>query len=84
MKMQIVTMKLDGNNFSISRKLTDTENHLNNDYASCSIIVLKPMVYCKSGFIAHGYSSLESSIIEHDIDNANESIDDFVKEVFSK
>ena len=26
MKMQIVTMKLDGNNFSITRKLTDTKN----------------------------------------------------------
>lgn len=25
MKMQIVTMKIDGNNFSISRKLTDTK-----------------------------------------------------------
>lgn len=84
MKMQIVTMKLDGNNFSISRKLTDTKNRRNNDYASCSVIVLKPMFCCKSGFIAHGFSSFESPIIEHDMDNINESIDDFVKAVFSK
>ena len=84
MKMQIVTMKLDGNNFSISRKLVDTKNHRNNDYASCSVIVLKPMFCCKSGFIAHGFSSFESPIIEHDLNNVNESIDDFVKEVFAQ
>ena len=84
MKMQIVTMKLDGNNFSITRKFTDTENRRNNDYASCSIIVLKPMSYCKSGFIAHEFSSFETPIIEHDMDNTNESIDDFIKVVFSK
>ena len=84
MKMQIVTMKLDGNNFSISRKSVDTKNHRNNDYASCSIIVLKPMFCCKSGFIAHGFSSFESPIIEHDMDNIDESIDDFVKEVFAQ
>jgi hypothetical protein len=84
MKMQTVTMKLDGNNFSISRKLTDTKNRHNNDYASCNITVLKPMFCCKSGFIASGFSSLESPIIEHDLNNTNESIDDFVKVVFSK
>lgn len=84
MKMQIVTMKIDGNNFSISRKLTDTKNRRNNDYASCSIIVLKPMFCCKSGFIASGFSSFESPIIEHDMNNVNESVDEFVKAVFSK
>ena len=84
MKMQIVTMKLDGNNFSISRKLTDTKNHCNNDYTSCRITVLKPMFCCKSGFIAHGFSSFESPIIVHDMDNTKESIDDFVKAVFAK
>lgn len=83
MKMQIVTMKIDGNNFSISRKLTDTKNR-NNDYASCNIIVLKPMFCCKSGFIASGFSSLGSPIIEHDLNNVNESVDDFIKAVFSK
>lgn len=84
MKMQIVTMKLDGCNFSISRKLTDTKNRRNNEYASCNITVLKPMFCCKSGFIASGFSSLESHIIEHELNNTNESIDDFVKAVFSK
>ena len=84
MKMQIVTMKLDGNIFCISRKLTDTKNRRNNDYASCNITVLKPMFCCKSGFIASGFSSLESPVIEHDLNNVNESINDFVKAVFSK
>jgi hypothetical protein len=84
MKMQVVTMKLDGNNFSISRKLTDTKNRHNTDYASCNIIVLKPMFYCKSGFIASGFSSFESPIIDHDLNNVRESIDDFIKAVFAK
>lgn len=84
MKMQTVTLKLDGNNFSISRKLTDTKNRRNTDYASCNVSVLKPMFCCKSGFIASGFSSFESPIIEHDMNNVNESIDDFVKAVFLK
>lgn len=84
MKMQTVTLKIDGSIFSISRKLTDTKNHRNTDYASCNITVLKPMFCCKSGFIASGFSSLESPIIDHDINNVNESIDDFIKAVFSK
>lgn len=84
MKMQIVTLKIDDNNFSISRKLTDTKNSRNNDYASCNITVLKPMFSCKSGFIASGFSSFESPIIDHDMNNVNESIDDFIKAVFSK
>lgn len=84
MKMQTVTLKIDGNNFSITRKLTDTKNRRNTDYSSCNVTVLKPMFCCKSGFIASGFSSLESPIIEHDMNNVNESIDDFVKAVFSK
>lgn len=84
MKMQLVTMSLSGNNFSISRRLTDIKNRCNTDYASCNIIVLKPVFCCKSGFIASGFSSFESPIIEHDLNNVNESIDDFIKAVFSK
>lgn len=84
MKMQFVTLKLDGNNFTITRKSTDTKNCRNNDYASCNVIILKPVFCCKSGFIASGFSSFESSIIEHDLNNVNESIDDFIKAVFSK
>nr|DAH45109.1 MAG TPA: hypothetical protein [Caudoviricetes sp.] len=82
MKMQFVTLKIDGNNFSISRKTTDTKNRCNSNYASCNITVLKPMFCCKSGFIASGFSGFESPIIEHDLNNVNESIDDFVKAVF--
>ena len=84
MKMQTVTLKLDGNNFSISRKLADTKNRRNTDYASCNITVLKPMFCCKSGFIASGFSSFDSPIIEHDLNNTSQSIDDFIKAVFSK
>ena len=84
MKMQTVTLKIDGNNFSISRKLTDTKNRRNNDYASCNITVLKPTFCCKSGFIASGFSSFESPILEHDLNNVEEGIDDFIKAVFSK
>ena len=84
MKMQVVTMKLDGNNFSISRRLTDTKNRRNIDYASCNITVLKPMFCCKSGFIASGFSSFESPIIEHDLNNISETIDDFIREVFKQ
>lgn len=84
MKMQLVTLKLDDNNFSISRKLTDTKNRRNNEYASCNITVVEPVFCCKSGFIASGFSSLESPMIEHDMNNTTESIDDFVKVVFSK
>ena len=84
MKMQVVTMQIDGNNFSISRKLTDTKNRRNNDYASCNVTLVKPMFCCKSGFIASGFSSLDSPIVEHDLNNADEGIDDFIKAVFSK
>lgn len=84
MKMQFVTLKLDGNNFSINRKLTDTKKRRNTDYASCNITVLKPMFCCKSGFIASGFSSFDSPILEHDLNNVDEGIDDFIKAVFSK
>lgn len=84
MKMQIVTLKLDGNNFSISRKLIDTKNRRNTDYASCNITVLKPMFCCKSGFIASGFSTFDSPIVEHDLNNVDEGIDDFIKAVFSE
>lgn len=84
MKMQFVTMSINGNNFSINRKLTDTKKRCNTDYASCYITVLKPMFCCKSGFIASGFSSFDSPILEHDLNNVDEGIDDFIKAVFSK
>lgn len=82
--MQFVTMSINGNNFSISRKLTDTKNRRNTDYASCNITVLRPMFCCKSGFIASGFSSFESPIMEHDVNNTDEGINGFIKAVFSK
>lgn len=84
MKMQTVTLKIEGNNFSISRRLTDTKNRRNTDFASCNITLLESMFCCKSGFIASGFSSFESPIVEHDLNNTNESIDDFIKAVFAK
>lgn len=84
MKMQFVTLKIDGNNFSINRKLIDTKKRRNTDYASCNITVLKPMFCCKSGFIASGFSGFDSPILEHDLNNVDEGIDDFIKAVFSK
>lgn len=84
MKMQFATLKLDGNNFSISRKLIDTKNRRNTDYASCNITILKPMFCCKSGFIASGFASFDSPIVEHDLNNVDEGIDDFIKAVFSE
>lgn len=84
MKMQFVTLKIDGNNFSINRKLTDTKKRRNTDYASCNITVLKPMFCCKSGFIASGFSSFDSPILEHDLNNVDEGIDDFIKAVFNQ
>lgn len=84
MKMQIVSMSLNGNNFQITRKLANTKNRHENDFASCSITFLKPMFCCKSGFIASGFSSFDSPILEHDLNNADEGIDDFIKAVFSK
>lgn len=84
MKMQLVTMKLNGNNFSITRKSINTKNRRESDYASCNITVLKPMFCCKSGFIASGFSSFESPIMEHDVNNTNEDINGFVKAVFLK
>lgn len=84
MKMQFVTLKIDGNNFSINRRLTDTKKRRNTDYASCNITVLKPMFCCKSGFIASGFSSFDSPILEHDLNNVDEGIDDFIKAVFNQ
>lgn len=84
MKMQIVSMSLNGNNFQITRKLANTKNRYENDYASCNITVLKPMFCCKSGFIASGFSSFDSPILEHDVNNVDESIDDFIKVVFAQ
>lgn len=83
MKMQLITITpkkpcIDAG-FTIMRELFDKCGLV--DMAYCSIIVFPD---CESGFAASGFSSLYKPTIFHDMHNANESIDDFVKEVFSK
>ena len=81
MKMQLITIKpkksgID-NGFTIKRELFD--NCCLVDTAYCSIHVFAA---CESGFAASGFSSIHKPTIMHDMHNAKESIDDFVKEVF--
>ena len=84
MKMQLITIKpkksgID-NGFTIKRELFDNCGLV--DTAYCNIDTFRA---CESGFIASGFSSIyKSTIIMHDLHNAKESIDDFVKAVFSK
>lgn len=83
MKMQFITIrpKKSGidNGFTIKRELFDNCGLV--DTAYCNIDVFPA---CESGFIASGFSSIYKPTILLDMNNANESIDDFVKEVFSK
>ena len=83
MKMQLITIKpkesgIDAG-FSIKRELFDNCGLV--DTAYCNVTILR---YCESGFIASGFSSICKPNIMHDVHNSNESIDDFVKAVFSK
>lgn len=83
MKMQLITIRpkesgID-NGFTIKRELFDNYGLV--DIAYCNIDTFRD---CESGFIASGFSSIYKSTIMHDMNNAKESIDDFVKEVFSK
>ena len=83
MKMQLIIIKpkksgID-NGFTIKRELFDNCGLV--DSAFCNVTILHA---CESGFIASGFSSIYKSTILHDLNNVNESIDDFVKEVFSK
>lgn len=80
MKMQVVTIRPSKSGiekgFRIKRELFDACGFV--DMAFCSIRTTK------NGFIASGFSSIYKPNILHDMNNANESIDDFVKAVFSK
>lgn len=80
MKMQLVTISPDksgiDNGFKIKRELFDDCIFL--DSAFCSIS------FVKNGFAASGFSSIYKPTITHEVFNLNESIDDFVKAVFSK
>lgn len=83
MKMQLITIKpkesgID-NGFTIKRELFDNCGLV--DTAYCNIDIFRA---CESGFVASGFSSIHKSTILHDMHNTKESIDDFVKEVFSK
>ena len=83
MKMQLVTIKPRksgiNNGFSIKRELFDRCGLI--DTAYCNIDVFHA---CDSGFIASGFSSIHKSTVIHEMNNTNESIDDFIKAVFSK
>lgn len=83
MKMQLITIKpkksgIDAG-FTIKRELFDGCGLI--DAAYCNVDIFRA---CESGFIASGFPSIHKSTIMHDAHNANESLDDFVKVVFSK
>ena len=83
MKMQLITIKpkksgID-NGFTIKRDLFDNCGLV--DSAFCNVTILHA---CESGFIASGFSSIYKPTILHDMNNTNESIDDFVKAVFAQ
>lgn len=80
MKMQVITIRSSKSGinagFKIKRELFDNCGLV--DMAFCSVRT------AKNGFAASGFSSIYKSTIIHDISNSNESIDDFIKAVFSK
>lgn len=81
MKMQVVTIRPSKtgieNGFRIKRELFDNCGLV--DMAFCSVR------FVKSGFVASGFSSIyEPTNKIHDTNNTTESIDDFIKAVFSK
>lgn len=80
MKMQVITIRpsKSGINagFKIKRELFDNCGLV--DMAFCSVRTVK------SGFVASGFSSIYKPTKIHDTNNTNESIDDFIKAVFSK
>lgn len=80
MKMQLITInpKKSGidNGFRIKRELFDNCGLV--DMAFCSVAIRE------NGFIASGFSSISKQTITHSINNTDESIDDFLKEVFAK
>lgn len=83
MKMQLITIKPNkygiDNGFKIKRELFDNCGLV--DTAYCNVDIFRA---CESGFIASGFSSIHKPIIKHDMHNAKESIDDFVKVVFAQ
>lgn len=80
MKTQLVTIKPSKSDiesgFAIKRELFDECGFV--DMAFCSIITTK------YGFAASGFSSIYKPTIIHEVLNTSESIDDFIKAVFTK
>lgn len=80
MKMQVITIRSSksgiNDGFKIKRELFDNCGLV--DMAFCSIITTE------NGFVASGFSSIHTLTIIHDVSNSSESIDDFIKAVFSK
>lgn len=80
MKIQLVTIRPNKsgieNGFRIKRELFNECGFV--DMAFCSIRTTK------YGFAASGFSSICKPTIIHDVSNNSESIDDFIKAVFSK
>ncbi len=76
MKMQLVTITDKKYGIEIKREIFDDCNII--DTAYCSVICLS-----EHSFVASGFPSVQKSTIIHDV-NCNESIDDFIKAVFSK
>lgn len=83
MKMQLITIKPKKqgieHGFSIKRESFDVCGLIDTSY--CNVDMFSA---CESGFLASGFSSIYKSTILHDMHNTNESIDDFIKAVFSK
>ena len=83
MKMQLITIRPKESGidrgFTIKRELFDNCGLV--DTAYCNI---EAFPACESGFVASGFSSIYKPSIMHDMHNAKESIDDFVKEVFAQ
>nr|DAI34777.1 MAG TPA: hypothetical protein [Caudoviricetes sp.] len=80
MKMQLVTIRPNksgiDDGFRIRREIFDDCGLV--DMAFCSIRTVK------NGFVASGFSSIYKPTIIHEVSKLNESIDDFIKAVFSK
>ena len=80
MEMQVITISPQKSGvhegIKIKRKLFDDCGLV--DMAFCSIR------FVKNGFAASGFSSIHDPTIVHAVSDSNESIDDFIKVVFSK
>lgn len=80
MKMQVVTISPQKHGvhegIRVKRELFDNCGLV--DMAFCSIR------FVKNGFAASGFSSIHEPTIVHEVSDSNESIDDFIKVVFSK